>query len=405
MQLTELTIKQAADAIAAGRLGVVEYAEALLAQAQRVARLNAYIHLDPEQVRAAARDAERRRGAKSGPLFGIPLALKDNLDTAGIATTGGTPGLRENVPARNAPVVQRLLDAGAIAFGKANMHELAYGITNNNSAFGAACNPWTPSCIPGGSSGGTGVAVAARTVPAGIGTDTGGSVRVPAALCGIVGFRPTTGRWSQAGIVPISRTRDTAGPLARSVADCALLDAVVTGGRVVDAPSPLRGLRLGVPRRFFWENLASETARVSEQALERLRSAGIELVDVDLADAGRLDAEAGFPIALYETVEDLGRYLAEHGSALDFKGLAERCASPDVRGLLTGLAGAGAIPQQAYHQALEVGRPALQQVYRRVFESDRVDALVFPTTPLPAAPIGDDETTDLGGQQVPTFLT
>ncbi|MEO6269133.1 MAG: indoleacetamide hydrolase [Lautropia sp.] len=407
MQLTELTLTAAAEAIASGRLGPVEYTEALLAQAMRVANLNAFIHLDPEQVRAAARDAEqgRSKGAAVGPLFGIPLALKDNLDTAGIATTGGTPGLRDNVPSRNAPIVQRLIDAGAIVFGKANMHELAYGITSNNGAFGAVCNPWLPTCIPGGSSGGTGVAVAARTVPAGIGTDTGGSVRVPAALCGIVGLRPTTGRWPQAGIVPISRTRDTAGPMARSVADCALLDSIVAGDAAPGAPASLRGMRLGVPRGFFWEGLHAETERVCEEALASLRAAGAVLVDVDLADAGRLDAENGFSIALYETVEDLNRYLSEHGSSLDFKALAEGCASPDVRGLLTSLTGTGAVPPDAYRQAIEIGRPALQRLYRQCFDSNRIDAVVFPATPLPAAPVGDDETTELAGKQVPTFLT
>ena len=191
--------------------------------------LNAFIHLDPEQVRAAARAADAKGSAAGGPLHGVPLALKDNLDTADMPTTGGTPGLKGHRPKRNADVVQKLFDAGAIAFGKANLHELAYGITNNNAGFGAARNPYDPTRIPGGSSGGVGTAVGARIVPGGIGSDTGGSVRVPAALCGIVGFRPTTGRWSQAGVVPISHTRDTPGPMTRSVADCALLDSVVTG--------------------------------------------------------------------------------------------------------------------------------------------------------------------------------
>ena len=152
-------------------------------------------------------------------------------------------------------IVQALLDAGAIALGKCNLHELAYGITNNNAAFGPARNPYAPDRIPGASSGGTGVAVAARLAPGGIGSDTGGSVRIPAALCGIVGLRPTTGRWSQAGIVPISHTRDTAGPMTRSVADCVLIDGVVTGGPCEVAQASLKGQRIGVPRRHFWENL------------------------------------------------------------------------------------------------------------------------------------------------------
>ena len=226
MSPVDLTVSEAAAAIARGELSALAYAEALLACAAERRALNAFIHHDADGVRAAARaaDAARRDGASLGPLHGVPLALKDNLDTAGMPTTGGTPGLRRHRPMQNAPVVQKLLDAGAIAFGKANLHELAYGITNNNGGFGAARNPYDAARIPGGSSGGVGAAVGARIVPAGIGTDTGGSVRIPAALCGIVGFRPTTGRWSTAGVVPISHTRDTPGPMARSVADCVLLD-------------------------------------------------------------------------------------------------------------------------------------------------------------------------------------
>jgi mandelamide amidase len=174
----------------------------------------------------------------------VPLAIKDNVDTADLPTTGGTAGLKTNRPKRNAPVAQKLLDAGAILFGKANLHELAFGVTNNNKSFGAARNPYDPSRIPGSSSGGTAAAVATRLVPGGIGSDTGGSVRIPAALCGIVGFRPTTGRWSAAGVVPISPTRDTPGPMTRSVVDCALLNGIVIGGATALTPATLKGMRL-----------------------------------------------------------------------------------------------------------------------------------------------------------------
>ena len=191
-------------------------------------------------------------------------------------------------------------------------------ITNNNAAFGPARNPYAPDRIPGASSGGTGVAVAARIAPGGIGSDTGGSVRVPAALCGIVGLRPTTGRWSQAGIVPISHTRDTAGPMTRSVADCALLDGVVTGGPTEAAPAELKGLRIGVPRKHFWEDLDTELEKICESTLRQLTDAGVVFVDVDMSEEASLDAEAGFPIALYETVTDLNSYLAEHQTGLDF---------------------------------------------------------------------------------------
>ena len=406
MDLTALTISEAAAALQRGDLTAVAYAEALLGRATQAAGLNAFIHHDAAQVRAAARsaDEQRARGAKPGPLHGIPLALKDNLDTAGTATTAGTPGLRANRPARNAPIVQKLIDAGAIVFGKANLHELAYGITNNNAAFGAARNPYDRTRIPGGSSGGVGAAVGARIVPGGIGSDTGGSVRIPAALCGIVGFRPTLLRWSQAGIVPISHTRDTAGPMTRSVADCALLDSVVTGSTALPAPS-LKGLRLGVPRGHFWESLDVEVASLMEGVLVRLKDAGAMLIEADIADAARLDNEAGFPIALYETIVDLNAYLADHGSSMRYADLVAQVASPDVKGILQSLLGEGAIPEAAYRVALDVQRPALQRAYSEYFARHDVAAVLLPTTPLPAARIGEDETVLLNGAPAPTFPT
>lgn len=406
MDLTTLTIGEAAGALRRGEVSAEAYADALLAKAAANAGLNAFIHHDPAQVRADARaaDVARDRSATLGALHGVPLALKDNLDTAAMPTTGGTPGLRGHRPARNGAVVQRLLDAGAIVFGKTNLHELAYGITNNNAAFGVARNPYDRTRIPGASSGGTGVAVAARMAPGGIGSDTGGSVRIPAALCGIVGFRPTTGRWSQAGIVPISHTRDTAGPMARCVADCVLLDGVVTGSSAA-APVALKGLRLGVPRAHFWAPLDAEVGRLMEDVLARLKEAGAVLVEADIADVGRLDNEAGFPIALYETVTDLETYLASHGSSMRYAELVAQCASPDVAGLLQSLHGAGAIPEAAYRHALEVKRPQLQAAYRDHFERHDLAAVVLPTTPLAAAPIGDDETVELNGERVPTFAT
>ena len=400
-----MTIGEAAAAIQHGEMTSLAYAESLLAQAAKAADLNAFIHHDPDEVRAAARAADARKPGTGGPLHGVPLALKDNLDTAEMATTGGTPGLKGNRPKHNAPIVQKLLDAGAIAFGKANLHELAYGITNNNAAFGAARNPYDRMRIPGGSSGGGGAAVGARIVPGGVGSDTGGSVRVPAALCGIVGFRPTTGRWSQAGIVPISHTRDTAGPMTRSSADCALLDSVVTGNAIPAALSSLKGLRLGVPRAHFWSPLDTETARLMEDVLARLKDAGAVLIEADIPDVARLDGEAGFPIALYETVVDLDAYLSEHGSAMRYPELVAHCASPDVKGLLQSLHGEGAIPEAAYRHALDVLRPQLQAAYRDHFQRHDVAAVVFPSTPLPAALIGDDETVPMNGERVPTFFT
>ncbi len=405
-ELCDLGAAEAAAAIRSGEVTAERLAQALLVRAAANAHLNAFITLAAESVREAAKEADRRRaaGAALGPLHGVPLALKDNLDTADLPTTGGTPGLAGHRPKRNAAVVEKLLAAGAIVLGKCNMHELAFGITNNNAAFGPARNPYAPDRIPGGSSGGTATAVAARLAPAGVGTDTGGSVRVPAALCGIVGFRPSTGRWSRAGIVPISHTRDTAGPLARNVADCALLDGIVTDAPQDVTPARLDGLRIGVPRRHFWENLDPELGRICETTLQRLAAVGVVAVEVDMSEEAALDAEAGFPIALYEAVTDLGRYLSDHGIASDFAAIAARTASPDVSGILQSLAGAGAVPEPVYRKALEQ-RAALQDIYRRHFRDYGVAAVIFPTTPAAAAAIGEDETFTHNDKPHPTFAT
>ncbi len=400
---SDWTASEALREMGAGRISPREYAESLLAQCEAAAGLNAFIHLDPEQVLNAADGAESGSG---GRLRGLPVPVKDNFDTADMPTTGGTPGLRDHRPARNAPVVQRLIDEGAIVMGKLNMHELAFGITSNNGAFGPARNPYDPGRIPGGSSGGSGAAVGARMAPVAMGSDTGGSVRIPAALCGVAGLRPTTGRYSQAGIVPISQTRDTAGPLARSVEDLALFDSVMAGEPDGLAATALAGARIGVPRGHFFESLHPETARVAEEALTALAAAGAVLVEADMPDVPKFDEAAGFPIALYETVVDLNRYLSGHGLPLDFAGLANAVASPDVAGLLQSLTTAeSAIPKAVYREALDVTRPALQAAYADWFASNDVLAAIFPTTPLPAAPIGDDETIELNGEPVPTFLT
>jgi mandelamide amidase len=337
--LTELGAAEAAAAIRAGDVSAQALVEALLDRCARAAPLNAFISLDPDAVRAAARvaDQRRRRGERLGALHGVPLVLKDNFDTADFPTTAGTPALAAHRPRRNGAVVQRLLDAGALILGKANMQELAFGPTSNNAAFGPVHNPYDRSRIPGGSSGGTGAAVAARLAPAGLGTDTGGSVRVPASLSGVVGFRPTTLRWPQEGIVPISHTRDTAAPLARCVADCVLLDGIVAGGAMSLSAISLKGLRLGVPHGYFWENLDAEVETILADTLAQLAAAGVVLVEGDMDDVAALDAAAGFPIALYEFVTDFNRYHAGHATGLDFAGVAVQVKSPAVKKVVDGL--------------------------------------------------------------------
>ena len=407
MDYAELTAREAVAALRAGDISAEAYAHALIERASAHADLNAFITLDADRVLQAAHaaDAERASGVDLGALHGLPVVIKDNIDTADLPTTAGTTPLKDHRPSRNAPVVQALVDAGALILGKTNLHELAFGITNINVDFGPAHNPYDRSRIPGGSSGGTGVAVASRLTPAGLGTDTGGSVRIPSALCGIVGYRPTVGRYSQAGVVPVSHTRDTVGPMARSVADIVLLDGVITGGSTYINPVDLDGLRLGVPRIHFWENLDPAVAALAEAALEKLRENGVVLVDVEVVDLAALDEATSFPVELYEIVIDLPKYLRDSRSGLTFPDLLARIASPDVRDFLSDLLGKKAIPADVYHAALSIHRPALQAAYRTCFAENAVTGLIFPTTPLAATPIDKSDIVVLNGREVSTFST
>jgi mandelamide amidase len=406
--LHDLSVLEAAAAIRVGDITSEKLCEELLSRANASHALNAFVTLDADQVLEQARraDQEQRAGTPLPPLHGVPIALKDNINTAALATTAGTPALRNHRPAHDAAVAQALFDAGAILFGKVGMHELAFGISSNNAAFGAIRNPFDVRRIPGGSSGGSGAAVGARLVPASIGTDTGGSVRVPAAFCGTWGFRPTVRRWPQAGIVPISATRDTAGPLARTVADLVALDGVVTG-QLLDVPlRPLDGVRIGVPRTFFWDDIEEETRRLCEATLATLKQAGAQLIEADVPDVQALDESCGFSVALYEVVRDLNRYLAAENSSLRFADVVAAVASPDVMAIVQPLLDAKtAIPEEAYRVARYRQRVRLQETYRDYFARNGVDVVAFPTTPLPAPKIGEDETTMLNGRAVPTFLT
>ena len=410
--LIELTVAEAAAALRERACSCREYVEALVARSEAMAGLNAFVSHDWEALLAAARAVDGGSGTR-GPLGGVPLVLKDNIATTTLTTSGATGALAGFVAPRNAPVAEALFEAGALLGAKANMHELAFGITNNNAVTGAARNPWNPAMIPGGSSGGTAVAVAARMMPAGIGTDTGGSVRLPAALCGLAGFRPSVGRYPGAGIIPISHTRDTAGPIARTVADVRLLDAVMAGaGRGEPGPVPepppapgLRGLRLGIPRAAFFSDLEPDVAAEAARVLDLLAGRGVALVEAEIPDVPDLNAAVGFPIALYEFVRDLPRYLAGNGIELSVDDVLEGIGSPDVRGIVASQLGEEAMPEAAYRQALEVDRPRLQRAYAACFAEREVEAVLFPTSPVSARPIGDDETIDLNGGRVPTFPT
>lgn len=368
--------------------------------------LGAFITVADES--SQAEQVARLDASRESVLAGTPVAVKDNIDTHDMPTSGGTPALRHSRPERDHHTVRRLREAGATIVGKTNLHELAFGVTCNNVGFGPVSNPYDPQRIAGGSSGGSAVAVALGVVPVALGTDTGGSVGVPAAHCGIVGFRPTLGRWGSGAAVPISSTRDTVGGFATSATDMAVLDEVITGERGVPLPDG-RALRLGVPRAGYWDDLAPDVAARAGEALDRLADAGFEVVEVDLSDAHELDGACGFPIVLFEVIRELPSYLASLPAPegkLNLDDVVSQVASPDVRATLEA-AISQPVSEDAYREAQAV-RARLQEAYARAVlgqNGSRVDALVYPTVPLTPAPLGDDATTEHNGREVPTFLT
>ncbi len=286
--LADLTLKQASDLLRSKAASPVDLTRACLKRIERYnSALNAFITVTSEQALGAAREmeAEQRRGKWRGALHGIPIALKDNIDTAGIRTTAASELFKDRVPSADAEVVRRLKNSGAILLGKTNLHEFAYGGSSSVSYFGPVHNPWALDRVPGGSSGGSAAATAAGLCFGSLGTDTAGSIRIPACYCGIVGFKSTYGRVSNRGVVPLSWTLDHVGPLCRTVEDAAVLLGVIAGydeldPSTADTPVPdyssalkmeASKLRLGVPRTPFFEGLDPEIAKAVETAIEVIR--------------------------------------------------------------------------------------------------------------------------------------
>lgn len=407
-QNTALTELSAADAVTLMRNGDMpaeRYAAALLERCAARSDLNAFISLEPGRVLESARAADRLRASNAamGALHGLPIPVKDSLNTREYPTTAGTPALRGFRPRDNAPLVETLVRAGAIVLGKTNLHELSYGWTSNNLAFGAVRNPYDPSRIPGGSSGGTAAAVAARMAPLGIAEDTQGSIRVPAAFCGIVGFRPTTGRYSTVGAVPITSLFDQAGPHARTVSDIVLFDSVACNDRQPLVPGPLHGVKLAVCRAFWFEGLAPEVERLTEAALGRLRDAGAIIVEEEMPGLDELIDATTYQIQNHDVRLELPRYLDTYGAGIGFNELVSR-ASSDIRQLFAHdvLEGSpGFVTESVYRAAVDTQLPRLRAMYRAFFARTGVAAIVFPTTRVTAPHIGEEIDLRVGDRRVP----
>jgi aspartyl-tRNA(Asn)/glutamyl-tRNA(Gln) amidotransferase subunit A len=384
-----LSIAEAAKLLRRKQLSPVELVETVLARIEHLnPTLNAFITVVAGRARREARVAEReiRRGLWKGPLHGIPISLKDNIWTRGIRTTAGSRILADFVPPADADVAARLQHAGAILIGKTNLHEFAYGITSNNPHFGPVRNPWDPGRIPGGSSGGSAAAVASGMCFASVGTDTGGSIRIPSALCGVVGLKPTFGLVDVEGIVPLCLTLDHAGPIARSVTDVCILLEVLAREFPKGAARPdhrklgrtlPRKFRVGWPEHYFFERVDSEVRSRLEEAVRVLRSLGGQIVKVSVPRLADSLLPATNDIALAEATE-------YHQSQCYFPARAADYGK-DVRKRLES---GGKVSAVDYLRG-RAKKPEAVAEFGRAFA--RADVILAPTTPITAPPIGADE--------------
>ena len=393
--LAFLSLEEIADEIASKRLSPVEVTQAQLDRVEAIdPKLNSFITVTPDSALEAARAAEREilAGRYLGTLHGVPVAIKDLFTTKGVKTTAGSKILSGWIPDYDATVVAKLADAGAISLGKLGMHEWAYGTTSDNEHFGAIRNPWNTDHVPGGSSGGSGAATAAGLADATLGSDTGGSIRMPAAACGCVGLMPTYGRVSLYGALPLSWTLDHAGPLTRNVRDAAIVLQAIAGHdprdpatESVPVPDFLqgiergpRGLRIGIPKQYFWENLEPDIERLVRKALSDLEAAGASLREVDFPRADGYSPE--FIAIMFA---DAAAYHASTFPSRRDDYSKEIATRLDMGRGVTGI---------QYANAMQVLREARAGAADAVL--DGVDVLMTPTMPLAAPSIASSREAD-----------
>jgi len=402
--MSELSASAAVEAMRNGDIKAEDYARALLDRAQELAHLNAFRTLNRERVLEAARAADKARasGATLGILHGLPIPVKDSVNTKDLPTSNGTRALRDFKPRDDAAVVKLLFAQGAILMGKTNLHELSYGWTSNNATFGPVRNPYNQERVPGGSSGGSGAAVAARIAPLAIAEDTLGSIRVPASMCGLAGLRPTFGRYSDAGIMPLTINKfDQVGPVARSVTDLLLFDRAVTGDREQIAGTPLAGVRIGLPP-YFWSGLDPEVERVSNEALRKLSEAGATLVWSEVPESARAMAIA-LTIISYEVLPGISDFLKEEETGVTFEQMLEQ-VDEQIQALMKRFALPPNRPSKEVYESMLSQREELRKEVRSYFETKGIAALAFPPIMIAAPRIGEDTEVDIGGRKTPLYI-
>ena len=410
-QLTSMGVADARAGLAAGRFTSVDLTQAFLQRIERVdGALHAYLRTTPTMALKAAAEADDARAeGDSRPLLGVPLAIKDVLMTSGIETTAGSRILEGFVPPYTATAVQKLQAAGAIVLGKTNTDEFAMGSSTENSGYGPTRNPWDLERVPGGSSGGSAAAVAADEAPAALGTDTGGSVRQPAALCGVVGLKPSYGRVSRYGLIAYGSSLDQIGPITKTVVDAALLLEVIAGvdprdstTMPVDVPifsaaltGDIAGLRIGIPHEYFVEGIQTEVEEAVRTAIEQFASLGAEIVPIHLPNS-ELALPVYYLVVTAEASANLARFdgirygLRVEGETIfdHFRQTRGAGFGPEVkRRIMLGTYALSAGYYDAYYLKAQQVRTLIKQDFDRAFAE--VDVILSPTSPTTAFRIGE----------------
>jgi indoleacetamide hydrolase len=389
---SELGVGELAQAIAQRRFKVESYAAAMLERHEHHKDLGHACWLNPAEALRHARDQDEAlaRGEALGPIGGVPMLVKDNINTAGYPTSTGTPALKRYHPQQDAAAVRLLKCNGAYVLGKANMHEMAVGGTCANLEFGFVRNPYNPAFVPGGSSGGSAVAVAAGITPFSLGTDTMGSVRIPASYCGVVGFRPTCGAerttYPARGAFLCAQSFDTIGPITRTVTDVRLIHAILSQRPQATSAEPAT-IRVGVPEQFYWAGLDSDVDRIARSALDRIDGDRVTLVPVDIGNIASEASELLMLLLAPEMSRDIPAFLANECPHISTVVLLEEMRDAEAREImracLTAAADASALEQARSRRAALVG------AYRQTFERHRLDVIAFPTTPVSQVRVPD----------------